>query len=360
MNRNGNIILTSLKETEQAVDTYRQVPAGYIEVRLSTKGKVGAPSVVHVRNFKVSEILALSLTERKDLPIRLIDILNDAIYEDVDVAEWHEKEVEELMVYIFMTFYKPVINDIPYPLTEKDLDFIRQQTDGEEKVKAIQEGKWVPKTSVNIGQSVDTYDISDDFSPNVTITSKKTGFHVTFGYIKYGDQLKIRKWIESYFAQDEARFERIKKQLEYNQGIENQFKDNPDAIDKLIPINKEEEEAYTAYNLKKAQAITDIAYIVSILDFNGYDTSGLTISEKYEILGKDARIDYNLISTLGKKQRNLKFGIKPEVDMKNPITGEVEKKVLPFRVPLIIQSMRLSESNEYDDESDDENEYSVQ
>ena len=354
MNRNGNIILTSLKETEQAVDTYRQVPVGYIEVRLSTKGRVGAPSVVHVRNFKVSEILALSLTERKDLPIRLIDILNDAIYEDVDVAEWHEKEVEELMVYIFMTFYKPIINDIPYPLSEKDFDIIRQQTDGEEKVKAIQEGKWVPKTSVNIGQSVDTYEISDDFSPNVTITSKKTGFHVTFGFIKYGDQLKIRKWMESYFANEEARFDRIKKQLEYNQGINNQLKDNPSALNKLIPIDKEEEEAYNNYTLKKAQAITDTAYIVSIIDFNGTDVSNLSISEKYEQLAEDARIDYNLISALGKKQRKLQFGIKPEVEMKNPITSEVEKKMLSFRIPLIIQSMRLSQSNEYDDECDDE------
>lgn len=357
----NNIVFKSLKESEQVVDTFRQIPAGYIEVQLSTKGKVGAPAVVHVRNFKVSELLALSLTEKKDLPIRLIDILNDAIYEDVDVANWHEKEVEELMVYIFISFYKPVISDLPFPLSDKDIDIIRQQPNGEEKVQAIKDGKWIPKTTLDIGQSLDTYILPDDFSPNVTITSKKTGFHVTFGFIKYGDQLKIRKWIDSYFAKEEMNFERIKKQIEYNQGINNQLTDNPANIDKLLYIDKAEEEAYREYSLRKAQAITDMAYVISILDFDGTDVSNMSMSEKYEMLGNDARIDYNLITALGKKQKKLKFGIKPEVDMLNPITGEVEKKVLPFRrIPLIIQSMQVSRDNEYDDGTDDEDEYAIQ
>lgn len=352
--KQNNIILNSLKEAEQEVNDIRNIPAGYIEVRLSTKGKIGAPPLIHVRNFKVSEILALSLTDKRDLPVRLIDILNDAIYEDVDVANWHEKEVEELMVYIFMTYYKPVITDIPFPLSDKDIEIIKKQPEGEEKVKALQEGKWVPKTSVNIGQSVDVFEIDDNFSPNITITSKKTGFYVKFGFIKYGDQLKVKKWLESYFAKEEQRFEKTKRQIEYNQGITNQLRDNPSVIDKLISIDKEEEEAFTEFQLRKAQAITDVSYIISILNFNGQDVSNLSLSDKYNLLADDARIDCNLISALGRKQKKLNFGLKPEVDMKNPITGEVEKKMLSFRIPLILQSMRLPESNEYDDECDDE------
>lgn len=357
--RNGNIILTSLNEAEKEVELASEVPAGYIEVRLSTKGRVGAPAVVHVRNFKVSEILALSLTDSRDLPIRLIGILNDAIYEDVDVAEWHEKEVEELMVYIFMTFYKGVLTDIPFPLSEKDLEIISNQQDGEAKLQAIREGKWIPKTSIDIAQNVDTYNIPNNFSPDITITSKKTGFHVTFGFIKYGDQIKIRRWIDTQFAEEDIKYERIKKQLEFNQGLNNQLTDSPANIDKLIYIDKEEESAYRDYTLRKGQTITDVAYIISIKDFNGIDTSGMSIGEKYNLLAEDARIDYNLISALGKKQKKLQFGLKPEVDMRNPITGEVEKKMLSFRIPLIIQSMRLSESNEYDDEYDDETESTV-
>lgn len=357
--KNGNIILTSLNEAEREVKLISEVPAGYIEVRLSTKGRVGAPAVVHVRNFKVSEILALSLTESRDLPIRLIGILNDAIYEDVDVSQWHEKEVEELMVYIFMTFYKSVLTDIPFPLNDKDLDIIKEQQDGGAKLQAIKEGKWIPKTSIDIAKNVDTFDIPNDFTPDVTITSKKDGFHVTFGFIKYGDQIKIRRWIDTQFAEEDMRFERIKKQLEYNQGINNQLSENPTYIDKLIHIDTEEESAYKDYSLRKGQTITEIAYIISIKDYNGVDLSNLSISEKYNKLAGDARIDYNLITALGKKQKKLQFGLKPEVSMRNPITGEVEKRMLSFRIPFIIQSMRLSESNEYDDERDDETEFTV-
>ena len=36
------------------------IPEGYIEVRLSTKGRVGAPKVIHVRNFKVKDIVAVT------------------------------------------------------------------------------------------------------------------------------------------------------------------------------------------------------------------------------------------------------------------------------------------------------------
>ena len=247
MNKNGNLILTSLMESEREVKEASSTPEGYIEVKLSTKGKVGAPSVVHVRNFKVSEIISLSLSSNADLPVRLIDILNDMILEDTDVFTWHEKEIEELMVYIFLSFYKPVLTDIPFPFTEEDFKAMESEPNGKEKVKDIKEGRWVPKTTVDIAYGVDTFDLSENFSPRITITNKKTGFYVVFDYIKYGDQLVIKRWMDSYFAEDEKRFERIKKQIEINRGINNQLIDNPNKIDSLIPIDKDEEEQFKDY-----------------------------------------------------------------------------------------------------------------
>ena len=54
------------------------------------------------------------------------------------------------------------------------------------------------------------------------------------------------------------------------------------------------------------------------------------------------------------RQRKMQFGIKPEVSMKNPITGEVVKRPLSFRIPSIIQAMQVCGSDEYDDGYDDE------
>ena len=354
MNKNGNLILTSLMESEREVKEVSSTPDGYIEVKLSTKGKVGAPSVVHVRNFKVSEIISLSLSSNADLPIRLIDILNDMILEDTDVFNWNEKEIEELMVYIFLSFYKPVLTDIPFPFTEEDFKAMESEPNGKEKVKDIKEGRWVPKTTIDIAYGVDTFDLPENFSPRITITNKKTGFYVVFDYIKYGDQLVIKRWMDSYFAEDEKRFERIKKQIEINRGINNQLVDNPNKIDSLIPIDKDEEEQFKDYLVKRAQVITDVSNIVSIVDFNGQDLSNMSIGDKYELLKDDARLDYNLISKMSARQRKMQFGIKPDVSMKNPITEEVVKRPLSFRIPSIIQAMQVCGSDEYDDGYDDE------
>lgn len=354
-NKRNNIILSSLGESERAVQAVKDVPAGYIEVALSTKGKVGAPPVVHVRNFRVSEIIALSMTTNADLPIRLTEILNDMILEDVDVCQWHEKEIEELMVYIFLSFYKGVLEDIPYPYTEEEVKIVRSQEDGEERANDLLNGKWVPRVNIDVAKDADTYDIPEDYNPRMTVTNKKSGFKVTFDFIKYGDQIVIKNWLDSYFARDEKRFEKIKRELEFNNSLSKQFLSDPSALNKYIDIDKEEEKEYRDYLIRRTQAITDVAYIVSIINIDGEDISGLSIGEKYEKLNGDARIDYNLINHLAKKQAKVPIGIKPDVSMVSPFTGEVVKRPFSFRIPLILQAMQLYGDDDFDDGFDDEN-----
>lgn len=353
-NKREKVILSSIGEAEREVFNAKMIPAGYIEVKLSTKGRVGAPAIIHVRNFKISDIIALSMSGNVDLPVRLINILNDAIYEDVDVAQWHEKEIEELMVYIFLQFYSGILKDVQYPVSESDREYIRKMSDGESRLKDLDEGKWVPRTDINIAKGVDTYEVSDDYNPRVTIKNKKTGFKVTFDYIKYGDQIVIKNWLDSYFAKDEARFAKVRRQLEINNDLSYQFLDNPDVINKYIEIDKDEENAYRDYLIRRTQAITDIANIVSIVEIDGEDVSGLSVGEKYEKLAHDARIDYNLIAHLSKKQSKAPIGIKPDVEMLDPITNEVVKRPFSFRIPVIIQALQLSGNDDYDDCFDDE------
>ena len=117
MNRN-NLIMSSLRDFE--VQNTQTVPPGYVAINLSTKGKLGAPKEFHIRNFKMKDIMALSLTEQGDLPERVVQVLNDMILEDVDVSNWHEKEVEETLVYVYMTFFEPTIKNVPFVVTDED------------------------------------------------------------------------------------------------------------------------------------------------------------------------------------------------------------------------------------------------
>lgn len=351
MNTN-NLILASLREVETA--SKLQIPEGYAEIKLSTKGKVGAPACVHIRNFKVKDIIALSLTTETELPSRLIPLLNDMIYEDVDVSQWHEKEVEELMVYLFVTFYQNTLNEVAFPLLPEDLEYLKNQPDGEKLLKDIESKEWTPRVNINIIKDVDTYDLADDFSPRITITNKKTGFYVTFDYVKYGDQLIIKKWLDSYFAEDEAKFKVLREQINYNNNLARQIRIDPSAAEKLIDIPAEQEEAYREYNSRRLQALTEVVRIISIVDYNGKDVSQMSLSEKYELMSQDARIDYGLISKLAKRQEKNPWGIKPEVRMLNPITNEVCLRRFSFRIPIILQAVQISGDDNYDDGYDDE------
>ena len=238
MKRNeGNIILSSLNDVEMDFNRETTIPEGYIEVRLSTKGRVGAPKVIHVRNFKVKDIVALSLTQDSSLPAKLISILNDMIYEDVDVALWHEKEVEELMVYIYSSFYKDVLMDVDFPLTEEDIQELLKKPNGKELVAAIKTGENRPKTDIVISQGVDTWDIEDDFTPVVTITNKKSR------YITLPDKVTPRLFNNLEVAKNSASIIMPDRRVEYYIKLGNNILID---IDASVPVSQSCCESLTA------------------------------------------------------------------------------------------------------------------
>lgn len=350
MNRN-NLIMSSLRDFEE--QNVQTIPPGYIPVNLSTKGKLGAPKEFHIRNFKMKDIMALSLTEQNDLPERIVQVLNDMILEDVDVANWHEKEVEETLVYVYMTFFDPVIRNVPFIVTDEDKKYLIENNQLD-VLSDLESGKWKPTTDIDMLNGVDTYDISDDFNSKITITNKKTKFFVTFDYVKYGDQITIKKWINSYFKEKESTFDRYKKTVEFNNSLLSKVTVDPSVIDKVIKIDQEDEHNYNEFVSEKLQVLTDIVKIISIVNYNGQDVSNMSLSEKYELMSNDARIDVGMINKLTARQSKYKFGIKPDVKMKNPITKGVSSRPFTFRLPVIISAIQVSGDSEYDDGYDDE------
>lgn len=332
------ILTNSFKEFERSNGSIIEVPAGYVEIRLSTKGKLGAPEVFHIRNFKVGELLNLSLSTESELPRRLISTLNSMIYEAIDVSQFHEKEVEELMVYVYTNFYQDRLDDVVFPLDEEDFEYIKNNKP--EMLEDLEAKRWVPRTSIVITQDADLYDVADDFNPNITITNKKTGFYVTFGFIKYGDRLLVKDFLDSYYADEEKKFAKIKNQISQNNNSPNP-----------IPLNPDEEREYMEYVNERFETLANISRLVSVVDYNGMDVSQMDIALKFETLSNDARIDFGMISALTKHQEGAPFGIKPYVRMKDPITGKSVERRFSFRIPLILQAIQISGSSQYDDGS---------
>ena len=340
-------MLSTLNQEVQRAKNLASVPPGYIEVALSTKGRVGAPAIIHVRNFTVGELLELSLTTDTDLPRRLIAALNKAIYEDTDVANWHESEIEELLIYIYAEFYKSTLDSVEFPLLEEDYEFVKNGPDGEQRCKDLREHKWVPRTSITLLRDIDPYEVSDDYSPEITIKNKKTGFYVTFSYIKYGDRLLVKDWLDKVYRDEEKQFDALVETLKHNSSVADPSK--------RLPVDPAEKEAYSDFVAKKLGTLTEVSRLISVVNYNGQDVSKMDVDEKYKLLSQDARIDYGMIAKLAARQDKQPFGLKPFIHMINPLTNEPCVRRFSFRILSILQAMQLSGSDEYDDGFDDEN-----
>ena len=350
----NNIILSNLRQAEKEVQ--KTIPDGYVEIELSTKGKMGAPKCFHIRNFKVRDILALALCTEEELPAKLVSVLNEMIFEDLDVAEFYESEVEELMLYVYLNFYGRKFEHLTFPVDKSDIDYIKNKSNGDEILEDLKEGRWKPEFDLDIVKDINLYDVDDDFNPNITITNKKNGFHCTFGFIKYGDKLTVKKWLDNQFAEEERKFQVVKKKIMHNNSIYLN-KGNTQSLYEIDPI---EEEDYNEYVNRRLAVLTEVSRLISIVDYNGTDTSKMSLSEKYELMAEDPQIDYGMISKLTKAQEKHPVGIKPNVTMLNPITQKTCERRFSFRIPMLLQAMQLYGDDNYDDGFDDEDRDNVE
>lgn len=343
----GNVIASKLAEAEEKIKS--EIPAGYLEVNLSTKGKVGAPETVHIRNFRMGEVLSLSMASPEELPRRLIEVLNGMVFEDTDVADWNEQEILEIMVYLYANFFSNEV-DVRYPYDSSDVQWLRDNGK-EDLAEALLNGEYKPVVRVNILQDADTYELPKDFKSEVRITNKSTGFYCTFGFIKYGDQLIVKEALDEMFAEEVVRFKEISEKIQYNNGIILKRAKDPTYDLPTVPIDPMEEQEYRDYVSKRVEVLTDIVRYMSIIDYNGQDVSDMPLKEKYELLSMDARIDVKMMTALDKKRDNMKFGIKPMVRMTNPIHSEggVVEKPLSFRAITFLTTAFLSNLDGHDD-----------
>ena len=159
-----------IKEAEQKAKELLDIPAGYTEIQLSTKGKLNcAPASFHVRNFTTEDLMDLSTTDQTEIPVQVIKVLQRIILEkDVDVKQFHENEVVETLFILFRDYFNSILVDIPWELTEEDKDFLAEQYGGKQskeylnRIASYEEGTWVPRWDVDLDSFL-FYDIPDDF-----------------------------------------------------------------------------------------------------------------------------------------------------------------------------------------------------
>lgn len=341
-------ILESLAAANIATPT---VPAGYIPIKLSTEGKIGAPKLFHVRNFKTKDIMALALTNEEDLPERVIQLMKDLIYEeDVAVESFHEKEIIETLLLLYHAFYSPTF-DIEFPFNDEDIEFIKKnksESAAKDNIDSLQNRQWIPRTVISIEKDIDTYKLSPKFSSKAIIKSKNTGFTLGFRLPAYGDALVVKKWIRNTFEKEENFYKKTAQKLEIQRNMLERIRkgENID-LDSIPKISQQEEEEYNNFYIRRASSVVDVIRALHLCVFDGNDVSKESLSKRYEYI-QDPRVDEKIARKLDDYFENLEFGVKPQVQMYNPITEEVCLRDYSFRLIDILQALQLSKDDEYE------------
>lgn len=340
------------KTAVSTVSKGEMIPNGYIPIELSTMGKLGVPAKVHCRNFNTSDLVDLSMFIQDALPERLIGILNDIIFEKVDVANWPDKIVVELLIKVYINFFTPILPNINFPWNDDDVRWLEEH-DKKDKAQELQDGKWRPKFDLNVKESVKTILIEKDVKEFITV-KKKNGQGIEIlnakfiAYPKYGDVLTLRQAVEAKFSDDDKRYARVKQQFEMRERYLDEGKD----ISLLQPLDEIEYRKWQLYETTKSKYATRAAEAIYLVQYNGKDLSKASIDDRIKYINSPL-FDASLSKLINEQYTKIEFGLNPEIEVKNPITGEVCKRQFTFRLLDILQAVQSQPTDGYDISFDD-------
>ena len=344
--------MLNFNKTEAPANLDNKVPLGYLPFELSTKGKLGVPATIHVRNFTAWELLNLSMLNDDLLPEQMINALNNIIYEDVDVANFPEKVVIEILVKVHANYYGQVISDLFFPWNEEDLTKL-EVLGKADLAQQIRNRKYRPKIDFNLTWlSVDTLDTNITDKIRIRKGTKGSPDFVDASFVsypKYGDSVKLSKWLETEFAEEEKTFEVLKRNVE----VMDQYVSEGRDISGLPILSEQELTKYQLFQIKRIVTLGKAQFAQGLLSLNGVDLSNNTLIEKIKAIDNNSSLSLSLAKKLNAQYSKIQFGINPEVELTNPLTKEVCKRNFTFRVRDLVQTLQSSELDDFDIGYDD-------
>ena len=313
-----------IEEVKQEQLATVTAPPEYVEISLSSCGKLGLPAKLHVRDYLASDVLKLaSITDETVVDV-LLGILSNMIYEKIDVYKMHEKDMEEILVNIHLRFWGAVVENYPYEPLVEDYE---KMTAYQKAVLAAGKDPFV--TDVNLSK-LKTIPIAEQFKGMFTIKDPEKKINVTFTLPRVGNALLIKKFGETKFSTYEEKFSVVKMLIRQQQEGEN-VQIDPRLYQEYIDFCGERDEFY----LMLSQALL-------IEAFDGVPCK--TIAEKIEAYKKislQTWVKYNEVhEELGK------FGIDPMIEIPDPTEeGKTVTRKCRFQLVDLIPSYRLPYAN---------------
>jgi hypothetical protein len=344
-----------LQNMRAALTAKETLPTGYIEVHLSTQGHMGAPEVFHIRNLNTEDLMKLGLSEKEDLPIKAIEMLQEIIWEkDVRVRDFHEKEVMELLLFIYEAFYTDDLNNLDWIYTEEDWEFLKTQLGGEDSdeyrshQRAYNNKTIHPKFSINLKTGIHYHTINPNIKTSVRVNGRD-GFTALFGFPRYGDVIDLKFFIEEKYREKDRQFESIANTLKRRQEAEDRLMKGENINLRGIPdVPKTEKDKFYEYQTEKSiyalQAIKafhllEMNYVDPSMPEKSFDVSKLPLEKRIE-LAKTPYIDYSTFDQVQKMFASLEFGIKEEVTVLDPVMNKLVERKYSFQLFDLLQAIR--------------------
>jgi hypothetical protein len=325
---------------------------GYIPVRLSTKGLVGAPAEFHVRNFDTSDLMNLALSEQEDLPVKLVTLLDNLILEkDITTATFHEAEVIELVITIFRSFFSRYLKNLPYDLTDEDYEFQKKELGGENSteyqqfIADLKSGKVKPHIDVDI-DSLKYYPIDSNIKTIVAVHNDS--LDAKFSFPKYGDLAVMKKFLDEEFREEDKKYASLMDILKIRQNAENKLYQGEQINFQSIPrIPQFEMDKLNDYRAEKGIVMVQALKVLHLVELDGQNLRNMSIGDRIKLVKDDARITHEILNQVTEfYQHNFKVGINTdEVTYLNPIQNKLVTTRLSFRLDTLLATIRDSRSD---------------
>lgn len=341
------------KKFEKVIEdenTINSIPPGYIKIELSTEGKLYAPKVFHMRNFRTEDLMGISLMDDDEVVIRVANMLDDLIWEkDVSVKNFHEREVIETLFILYKTFYNPTMKNMDYKPTDADMEYLATQNGGSDSdayrniERDLKSGKWSPKFDINLN-SIKMLTPPEKINKSAKI-AKTSGFNCVYSMPKYGDAIVLRDYVQQHWAQKDKQFESITKMLKFKYDSEQRWRNGENIQLKSIPeVPESEIKKYNDYVIERNVFSITALRALHLESYRGTDVSEWTMDKKYEI-AQDPELDLPTFTKIRTAFDSIKFGIPDKIPIIDPITGKEENYEYSFRIPTILQALGNNESD---------------
>ena len=322
-------------------------PVGYIKLELSSKGEYGAPSVIHIRNFNVEDLVHLAVADDEDLAQRTIEFLNEVIYEDVDVSDFHQNIVIEILLKLYTQYFNgQALTNLDWDVMDEDKDFLIEkygEVEGQNRIDAIESGDWKPKYDIDLRQ-LSFYDEDPSTFKTVAKITGRDGFTCTYSWPRYGDIVKVQKYASIVFKDQDKAFERREAIMKRRQRAEMDFEKGRNVdLSKIGDLTKEDKKAVREYEEKKLNFMTVCMRAIQLQEIRGIDITDMDLSERIKY-AQDPQLDFATYKVIQKKfGEEVKIGPKTKFKVLDPIREEYVTRDVSFPIYDIISAIRDSD-----------------